>query len=350
MTEKSKKLLKDKIPNILGAKAKLAGVTLLIILTTVTVLSIRKTVIINVDGKEKKITTYKTTIEDIVKETGIKIDSKDKVEPALNTKAKNKSVINIKRAIDVEVVANNKTLKIKTAEDNVKNMIAAENDYLKSQGIVFEEGVDEVTPSLDSKIKKDTKVTIVDVEIVNEVALEKINYDTITEEDNNLDYGTHNVRQAGSEGQKEVTYKIVKKDGKDVSKNIISSKVVKEPVNKIVAEGTARVVATRSGNQRYKDVIYCESTAYCGDGITATGTVPVYNPGGRSTIAVDPRVIPLGSLVYVEGYGEAIAADTGGVILGNIIDVFVDSEGQAMSWGRKYNVPVYILAYPGEWN
>ena len=60
--------------------------------------------------------------------------------------------------------------------------------------------------------------------------------------------------------------------------------------------------------------------------MTATGTVPTYNPGGISTIAVDPRVIPLGSLVYVENYGKAIAADTGGAIQGNIIDVFVNSE------------------------
>ena len=48
--------------------------------------------------------------------------------------------------------------------------------------------------------------------------------------------------------------------------------------------------------------------------ITATGTVPTYNPGGISTIAVDPRVIPLGSLVYVEEYGKQLLADTGGVI------------------------------------
>ena len=349
MVKKCKKLLKDKIPNMLGAKAKLAGVAILVILITVTVLSIRKTVVINVDGKEQKIITYKSTIEDIVKQNGIEIDEKDKIEPSLNTKAKNNSTINIKKAIEIELVANNKTLKIKTAEDTVKNMINAESDYLKGQGIVFKEDEDEVTPDLNTAIDKNTKVTIVDVETVNEVALESIKFDTITEQDGNLDYGVEEVRQAGAEGEKEVTYKIVKKDGNEVSKNIISSKVVKEPVNEIIAEGTARAVATRNGMQRYKDVVYCQATAYCGDGITATGTVPVYNPGGTSTIAVDPRVIPLGSKVYVEGYGEAIAADTGGVIIGNIVDVFVDSYDQAISWGRKYDVPVYILAYPGEW-
>ena len=61
------------------------------------------------------------------------------------------------------------------------------------------------------------------------------------------------------------------------------------------------------------------------EALTATGTVPTYNPSGISTISVDPSVIPLGSLVYVDGYGKAIAADTGGAIKGNIIDVYVNS-------------------------
>ena len=112
-----------------------------------------------------------------------------------------------------------------------------------------------------------------------------------------------------------------------------------------------RVIASRSGQLlNYKSVLYCESTAYSGGGVTATGTVPVRDPNGISTVAVDPRVIPLGSLLYVEGYGKAVAADTGGAIKGNIIDVYVNSQEEAYnSWGRKYNVPVYILAYPGEW-
>ena len=90
------------------------------------------------------------------------------------------------------------------------------------------------------------------------------------------------------------------------------------------------------------------STAYTGGTLTATGTKPVYNPGGISTIAVDPNVIPLGSKVYVSGYGTAIAADTGGAINGNIIDVYFNSEADCIAWGRR-TVTVEILALPGEW-
>lgn len=60
-------------------------------------------------------------------------------------------------------------------------------------------------------------------------------------------------------------------------------------------------------------------------------------------IAVDPSVIPLGSIVEVEGYGIALAADTGGAIRGNIIDVHLNSVDACIQWGRKFNVKVTIL-------
>lgn len=247
------------------------------------------------------------------------------------------------------MVVGNKTIVIKTAENTVEDMIEAEEDELKAEGIEFVEGVDEIIPSLDTEISDDLTIQLVKVEVLNEVAVESIDYETILEEDESLDINTENVRQAGEAGEKEITYKVIKKDGVEVSREIVQSKVTKEPVNEIIAQGTRRVFASRDGEMEYRDLIYCESTAYAGDTITATGTVPVYNPGGISTIAVDPRVIPLGSLVYVENYGKAVAADTGGLIKGNIIDVFLNSESDCRSWGRKYNVPVYILAYPGEW-
>ncbi|AZV57275.1 3D domain-containing protein [Clostridium sp. AWRP] len=97
-----------------------------------------------------------------------------------------------------------------------------------------------------------------------------------------------------------------------------------------------------SGSLSYSQALTMEATAYCGDAITASGSATVRNPNGYSTIAVDPRVIPLGTKVYVEGYGYAVACDTGGAIKGNIIDLFVNSESEAENWGRRY-VTVYIL-------
>jgi N-acetylmuramoyl-L-alanine amidase len=84
-------------------------------------------------------------------------------------------------------------------------------------------------------------------------------------------------------------------------------------------------------------------TAYCYgcSGVTATGIDLRANPN-QKVIAVDPNVIPLGSEVYVEGYGHAIAGDTGGAIKGNKIDLFIPSHSEAMKFGRQ-SVNVTIL-------
>ena len=66
-------------------------------------------------------------------------------------------------------------------------------------------------------------------------------------------------------GEKEITYKVIKKDGVEVSREIVQSKVTKEPINEIIAQGTRRVFASRDGEMEYRDVIYCEATAYAGD-------------------------------------------------------------------------------------
>lgn len=89
-----------------------------------------------------------------------------------------------------------------------------------------------------------------------------------------------------------------------------------------------------------------EATAYTAScngcsGVTATGVDLNANPGAK-VISVDPSVIPLGSKVYVEGYGYATAADTGGAINGNKIDVFIPSYDEAVQWGRK-QVKVTVL-------
>ena len=79
------------------------------------------------------------------------------------------------------------------------------------------------------------------------------------------------------------------------------------------------------------EIVTFEATAYTWTGNrTATGTWP-----SRGTIAVDPRVIPLGTELHLEGDGPAVAADTGGAIQGQIIDLYMDSEHECRQWGRR---------------
>lgn len=106
--------------------------------------------------------------------------------------------------------------------------------------------------------------------------------------------------------------------------------------------------SSESSDGKYKKTMSMEATAYSGGTLTAMGLRPVRDPNGISTIAVDPNVIPLGSKVFIPGYGYAIASDTGGVIKGNIIDLYMNSHEECIAWGRR-QVTVHIVAYPGEW-
>ena len=79
------------------------------------------------------------------------------------------------------------------------------------------------------------------------------------------------------------------------------------------------------------ETVTFEATAYTWTGCrTASGPWP-----SRGTIATDPRVIPLGTELYIEGYGSAVALDTGGDIQGQIIDLYMDSYQECIEWGRR---------------
>lgn len=118
--------------------------------------------------------------------------------------------------------------------------------------------------------------------------------------------------------------------------------------NIIIEEANTPPAQSPSLDEDGKVTYQMESTAYTGGSLTAMGLKPVHNPDGISTVSVDPSVIPLGSKVYVSGYGVAIASDTGSAIKGNIIDVYFNTHNECISWGRR-QVEVTVLAYPGEW-
>ncbi|EGW39977.1 3D domain-containing protein, partial [Desulfosporosinus sp. OT] len=115
---------------------------------------------------------------------------------------------------------------------------------------------------------------------------------------------------------------------------------LKRPKKKVIIQNSKPVVGEdfELDKMRISQTLKVESTAYTYTGNrTATGLVT-----REGLIAVDPRVIAMGSKVYVEGYGYAIAADTGGDIRGNRIDVFFSTLRQCIDWGRR-PVHIYVL-------
>lgn len=352
MVERLKRFTTKSLFN--GPKAKIiigaVAITITIVaITAITIMNMRKTLTISIDGKEETFVTYKGTVQDVLLDKNIEVGVKDKVQPSLESKVSEKEIIKIKLAKPVEITANGVQLQVQSADDTIGEMLKDEKESLEEHGIKFDENIDEVSPSLDSQIEDGMSVQIVNVEKKELVQNESINFETVVEKDKNLDKSVSKVKSEGVNGEKQVTYEVVYRDGVETSRNVTSTKTIKEPKNEIVVKGTGQVYASRGGESiNYKEKINCVATAYSGDRTTATGRSPVRNPGGMSTIAVDPSFIPLGSKVYVEGYGYAIASDTGGAIKGNIIDIFLNSSSECKSWGRR-PVTVLIVAYPGEW-
>lgn len=131
--------------------------------------------------------------------------------------------------------------------------------------------------------------------------------------------------------------------------NIHNKNIEEKKVDDVLSTTNSDNIKIESNpTNNYKEVYTMMSTAYAGDTITYMGTTPVRDPDGISTIAVDPSIIPLGSKVYIPGYGLAIASDTGGLIKGNRIDLFLNSEDECINWGVQ-TVSLYLIAYSGEW-
>jgi uncharacterized protein YabE (DUF348 family) len=327
--------------------ALFAAVTILTVVIAVN--SMKKHITIVIDGKEQVVETYKETVSEVLSENGITIAAKDKIDRENSEVLNKEDKIEIITAVPVEVTADGAVYSFMTAEKTVKAL-------LETEGIALNE-VDKLSASLEDPIESGMKLSI--VRVTSEIVYEALPIEFAVQEnkDSSLLKGKTEVKQEGSAGERKITKERTYEDGVLVSEVEVSNEVVTAPVDKVIAIGTkvpepvvvvakTSTVASRGGSTpsglSYSTSMRVTATAYAGDGITATGTVPVRNASGWSTIAVDRNVIPMGTRVYVENYGYAIAEDVGGAIKGNIIDVFMNSESEAISWGRR-TVTIYIL-------
>ena len=184
---------------------------------------------------------------------------------------------------------------------------------------------------------------------------QEVNFNTVKRLNSSLEAGDTKTVREGENGEKAVTYRVKYANGKEISREVVSETVTKAPVDKIVEYGNknaSKNSPVNTGKLDYKYVITCNATAYDLSaeenggyaGQTATGV-----PLDKGVIAVDPKVIPLGSRVYIEAldgswsYGYAVAADTGGAIKGNRVDLCLRTQKECIQFGRR-PCRVYVLS------
>lgn len=298
-----------------------------------TVLS--KDVNLIVDGEEEVISTYANTVEDFLISENIKLSKDEAVFPAKDTE--------ITDGMDIKI-AKYKTITLKIGDKEEKKKVLSDTveDLMKELGIELDEH-DVVTTKPANEIVDKGIVGIERVDKKQFSRTEEIPYESEVIENNEMYQGETKVIQAGVKGEQIHTMQNIYVNDKLVSIENLDTEVVKEPVKEIVHKGTKEVEGLNG--RKVKKVIVMQATAYdpSAGSKTAMGT-----RARVGAVAVDPRVIPLGSKLYIESmdgfptYGFATAEDTGGAIKGNRIDLFYSTNAQALKFGRR-NVKVYVL-------
>lgn len=301
----------------------------------------KKTIIIIDDGKKTQFISYRSTVRQAIDSKKIKLNSKDRIVPSLNSKLTDGETITIKRAVNVKVNVDGKVLNIQSPEKNIISMLKAEDIKLGS--------MDKVEPDIKTILSPGMNIEIVRVEVKNYTQCLALKFKEVIKKNERLPNTRSNIISEGKDGEKEVTTRVIYENGKEVSRNIVSEIILKHPSNRVIEEGTYPLMpVSRGGNVLpFARVVKVRATAYwavngVGSTYTGSGRKAVRDPDGYSTIAVDRRLIPYGTRLFVEGYGFAIAADTGTAIIGKTIDVYFNTYKEACRWGVKY-VNLYIL-------
>ena len=300
--------------------------------------SLSKTVAIVEDGKVTQYETLHQSVKDILKAQEIVLGEKDTVEPDLEEPIEDGMKITITRwKPTVTINVNGTTSTLKTSAMTVGELI--ENRHIKL------DEHSEVTPALDTPITDKLEINIKTREVSIEVVQEEIPFEKRVEEVTTLEPGELKVITQGTTGLKEKTVEIVRFGGEVQSETVKEEVVLIEPVTKVVQEGKKNLIKDSATGKMYEFTkqLTLEATAYTdveGDqwsGKTASGM-----PTFVGMVAVDPKIIPLGTVLYVEDYGIAIAGDTGGAIKGHDIDLFFNTNKECKAFGRR-DKKVYIL-------
>jgi len=293
--------------------------------------ALQKPITILADGNTIETHAYfAQTVADVLEKNDIKLGEKDKVEPALDSVLEKNTKIIVTRAFKVKIIADGQTREVISTPMMVKEVIKLAGFELGSEDIV--------KTVLTEKTKPNQEIEVIRVSSEQIQVEEPIAYGVERTIDNNLEKGLTRTTQTGKDGLALNTVKIIYHNGQEVKREITDSQVIAEPVNRVIAMGNITNVSRSGSSFDFREARYMVASAYTYTGNrTATGQQPAVGMA-----AVDPGVIPLGTRLYIEGYGYAQAADTGSSIKGDRLDLFMEDRTQCLSWGRR-SVKVYIL-------
>jgi uncharacterized protein YabE (DUF348 family) len=323
-----------------------------------------KSITIIDNGLSSEFKTQSSYVQDLLAEQAIKVGPNDRLSVQLTDAVEDGTRIVIDRAKGITIKADGKEQVAYTTESTVGDAVQAMNITLN--------GEDRISPTLDTPLQEGMTVSVVRVRREVKQTQYPIAFTVVQKKNEELETGKQKVVTTGKNGLVVFKTERVYEDGKLVSQNMLEKTVAKPAVQQVVAIGTkkkaevvtltykgkpssseAKVVNLNGQSVKVRRLLNNVTlTAYSagfastgksegesGYGVTSSGSVV---QEGR-TIAVDPKVIPIGWWVYIEGIGFRRAEDTGSAVKGKKIDVYYDSDKQADRFGLKRGYTVYVI-------
>lgn len=282
-----------------------------------------KSVVIYDHGSRQTIKTKASDVSGLLKEQKITLSGKDTYWSG-SSRVRDGSVIVIERAIPVTILSNGNMQTVETTQQTVRGALIEAGVDLQSE-MPLENEMQSLHPGMQIHLIPYT------VRTVSRTVSIPVHYENFY--DSTMSPDQEVVVREGRAGKKIVNREEYISNGKIIKTEIVNGDVIDPGVPGMERSGSPENAAGWMQTM--------EATAYNpldgdGRGITAAGT-----KAAHGTVAVDPHVIPLGSRVYIPDYGDAVATDTGRVILGNRIDLCMDTYAECWSFGRQ-PVDVYI--------
>ena len=223
------------------------------------------------NGSKVELKAKKGTVREVLIANDIPFGADDRVEPGLDTKVNGGETINIYKAHEITIVDGNTTTVRKTTYKKVE-------DILKELNITLGEK-DEVTPGLNSEVATVDTIKIARTGKTTETKKEVIKFETKEEKDDSKYVDEKVTKVEGKNGEKEVTYNVVRENGKEISREVVSEKVLTEATTKVVVVGTKQRPADqqKSANQSSSSQSYSAQSTPAQSYSSAGGSVRLSN-------------------------------------------------------------------------
>jgi 3D (Asp-Asp-Asp) domain-containing protein len=303
-----------------------------------------KTITLVRNGQAEPVRTRAATVNELFAEQNIDRSPDDALDVDPSSALSDGEVIAYRAAVPVTVIVDGVSHTLRTSADTV-------GEVLGQEGVAFD-AHDRLTPDAPVSIVSDDTIRLDHVSSWVEHVRKAVPEPTEHMISFRLAVGRVKIVQKGSPGEREISYRVTRQSNRTQSPRrvMLAARIVRQPRPRMIATGIGDYSAIAAFAERgfngtirlAQAAMSMVATAYTANCYGCSGMTATGQHAGHGIVAVDPRIIPLGSHLYIPGYGHAIAGDTGGAIHGNRVDLGFNNDADAMQFGRR-SVVVYVL-------